>query len=160
VNVAPPPVLQRKVLMGNDGTVLRVLVVDDEPLIRSGIARCLDGRALVTTATTAEEALEEIGSNHYDLCMLDVYLPAMDGLTAMRKMKEISPNTKVAIMTGSYLNEAMKKQIKDEAYEFIEKPFTLSRIREVAEKVMIMGGKDHYQSSIGSQGVMDVQKES
>jgi DNA-binding NtrC family response regulator len=143
--------------MENDGTALRVLVVDDEPLIRSGIARCLAGRVLVTTATTAEEGLEEIGARHYDLCMLDVYLPAMDGLTAMRKMKEISPGTKVVIMTGSYLNEAMKKQIKDEAYEFIEKPFTLSRIREVVEKVMIMEGKYYQQSDVSSHSVMDEQ---
>ena len=59
----------------------------------------------------------------------------MTGLDAMKIINELSPTTKVAIMTGNALDEAMKMQIEDAAYAFIEKPFSLSHIKEVAERV-------------------------
>ncbi len=123
--------------MKKDGKILRVLVVDEEPLILICISRLLEKSTLVKTVTTAEEALVEIGAQHYDLCFLDVILPGMTGLDAMKIINERSPNTKVAIMTGTTLNEAMNKQVEDFAYTFIEKPFSLSDIEEVAERVAV-----------------------
>ena len=86
---------------------LQILVVDDEPLILMSISRFLKSIALVKTASTAEEALDAIKEQDYDLCFLDVKLPGMTGLDAMKIINELSPNTKVAIMTGNLLNEAM-----------------------------------------------------
>ena len=123
--------------MKKDGKILRILVVDDEPLILMGISRFLEKGALVKTSSTAEEALNEIGEQYYDLCFLDVILPGMTGLDAMKIINERSPNTKVAIMTATLLDEAMKEQIEDYAYAFIEKPFGLSDIREVTERVAV-----------------------
>ena len=121
--------------MRRDDTTLRVLVVDDEPLILYGISRFLYGRAVVKTVASAEEAIDEIVAQQYDLCFLDIMLPGMTGLDAMKIINELSPTTKVAIMTGNALDEAMKMQIEDAAYAFIEKPFSLSHIKEVAERV-------------------------
>ena len=123
--------------MKKDGKILRVLVVDDEPLILFCISRVLEKSALVKTVATAEEALGEIGAQHYDLCFLDIILPGMTGLDAMKIINERSPNTKVAIMTGTLLDEAMKEQVEDFAYTFIEKPFSLSDIEEVADRVAV-----------------------
>ena len=121
--------------MKKNGTTLRVLVVDDEPLILWGISKFLEKSAVVKAVASAEEALDEIEAQHYDLCFLDVILPGMTGLDAMKRINERSPNTKVVIMSGSSLDEAMKGQIEDLAYAFIEKPFGLSHIREVTERV-------------------------
>jgi len=123
--------------MKKDFKTLRVLVVDDEPLILMSISRFLKNIALVKTVSTAEEALDAIDKQHYDLCFLDVKLPGMTGLDAMKIINELSPNTKVAIMTGNLLNEAMKEQVDDYAYTFIEKPFALSDIEGVAERVAV-----------------------
>ena len=123
--------------MKKKGTILRVLVVDDEPLIIWGISRFLKKSAVVKTAATAEEALDEIGSQHYDLCFIDFNLPGMTGLEAMKIINERSPDTKVAIMSGSFMDEAMKEQIVDHAYAFIEKPFNLSHIRGVVERAAV-----------------------
>ena len=123
--------------MKKDGKILRVLVVDDEPLILFCISRVLEKSALVKTVATAEEALGEIGAQHYDLCFLDIILPGMTGLDAMKIINERSPNTKVAIMTGTLLDEAMKEQVEDFAYTFIEKPFSPSDIEEVADRVAV-----------------------
>ena len=111
--------------MKKEGTTLRVLVVDDEPLILYGISRFLHGRAAVKTVATAEEAIYEIVAQQCDLCFLDINLPGMTGLDAMKIINELSPTTKVALMTGSHLDEAMKRKIEDTAYAFIKKPFEL-----------------------------------
>ena len=121
--------------MKKDFKTLRVLVCDDEPLIIMSISRFLKKIALVKTVPTAEEALDAIEEQHYDLCFLDITLPGMTGLDAMKIITELSPITKVAIMTGNLLDEAMKMHIEDTAYAFIEKPFSLSHIRGVTDKV-------------------------
>ena len=118
-----------------NGTPLRVLIVDDEPLILLVLSMLFKKNAEVKTVSSAEEALTEIRMQYYDLCFLDIVLPGMNGLDAMKIIYELSPNTKVAIMTGSSLDEAVKLQIDNLAYEFIEKPFELSRIREIAGRV-------------------------
>jgi DNA-binding NtrC family response regulator len=132
--------------MRKEGSSLRILVVDDEPLIREVLCRFLDKNSSVMTAGSAEEALEEIRTQHYDLCFLDVILPGMNGVEAMKIIKELSPSTKVALMSGGYLCEDMKRQIAEGALEFIEKPFDLSRIREIANRVAAaLTGKSNYE---------------
>ena len=120
-----------------NGDRMHVLVVDDEPLILMSISRFLQKIALVMSVSTAEEALDAIDKQHYDLCFLDVNLPGMTGLDAMKIINELSPNTKVAIMTGNLLNETMKEQVDDYAYTFIEKPFGLSDIEGVVERAKV-----------------------
>jgi DNA-binding NtrC family response regulator len=121
--------------MRKDRKLLQVLVVDDEPLILWGISKFLEKKSVVKTVATAEEALDEIRRGHYDLCFLDVVLPGMTGLDVMKIIYKQSPDTKVAIMSGSSLNEDSKQQIEEYAYAFIEKPFDLSDIMEVVDKV-------------------------
>ena len=123
--------------MIKEGTILRVLIVDDEPLILHILSRFLNPSVEVKTVDSAEEALDEIFAQHYDLCFLDIILPGITGLDAMKIINERSPNTKVAIMTGTLLDEAMKGQVEDLAYTFIEKPFSLSDIKEVADRVAV-----------------------
>ena len=132
--------------MRKDCSSLQILVVDDEPLIRDMLCRFLDINSSVMAVGSAEEALEEIRTQHYDLCFLDVILPGMNGVEAIKIIKELSPSTKVAIMSGGYLCEDMKRQIAEGALEFIEKPFDLSRIREIANRVAAaLTGKSNYE---------------
>ena len=123
--------------MKKDGKILRVLVVDDEPLILDVISRFLNPSVVVKTVTSAEEALDEIMAQHYDLCFLDISLPGMTGLDAMKIIKELSPTTKVALMTGGHLNEAMERKIEGTAYAFIQKPFELIHIKKIVDRVAV-----------------------
>ena len=125
--------MEKKVRINS--TALRVLIVDDEPLIQLVLSMIFKKNAEVRTVASAEEAITEIRMQHYDLCFLDIVLPGMNGLDAMKIINQLSPNTKVAVMTGSSLDEAKKLQIDSLAYEFIEKPFELSRIKEIANRV-------------------------
>ena len=131
-----PDLILKKKKMGQEYK-LQILVVDDNPLILMSVSRFLKKIALVKTVSTAEEALDAIKEQHYDLCFLDVMLPGMTGLDAMKIITELSPNTKVAIMTATILNEAMKQQVDDNAYTFIEKPFGLSDIEGVVERATV-----------------------
>lgn len=116
-------------------TTLRVLIVDDEPLILLTLSRFLKKKMEVKTVASAEEAIDEIMAKHYDLCFLDISLPGMTGLEALKKIKRLSPFTKVTIMTGNFLSEAMTRQIDEAAYSFIEKPFELLHIQNVVNRV-------------------------
>src|SRR5210317_537188 len=131
-----PDLILKKKKMGQEYK-LQILVVDDNPLILMSVSRFLKKIALVKTVSTAEEAIDAIKEQHYDLCFLDVMLPGMTGLDAMKIITELSPNTKVAIMTSTLLNEAMKQQVDDNAYTFIEKPFGLSDIEGVVERATV-----------------------
>jgi len=131
-----PDLILKKKKMGQEYK-LQILVVDDNPLILISVSRFLKKIALVKTVSTAEEAIDAIKEQHYDLCFLDVMLPGMTGLDAMKIITELSPNTKVAIMTGTLLNEAMKEQVDNYAYTFIEKPFGLSDIEGVVERATV-----------------------
>ena len=121
--------------MKKEGTTLRILVVDDEPLILYSLSRFLKKKAAVKTVASAEEAIDEMVAQHYDLCFLDITLPGMTGLDALKIIKKLSPITKVTIMTGNFLDETMTRQIEETAYAFIEKPFELLHIQEVVNRV-------------------------
>ncbi len=114
----------------------RILIVDDEPLILYGIAKTLHGLAEVRTVTTGDGALSEVRAFFYDLCFLDIYLPDMNGLDVMKRVKEISPETRIAIMTASHVNENMKRAIKAEADYFVAKPFKLPKIKMIAKRAL------------------------
>lgn len=114
----------------------RILIVDDEPLILSSVARALRDSAEVKTVASASEALEEVKSCHYNLCFLDILLPDMNGLEVLGRINEISPDTKVTLMTASDLEESMRKAAREKAYRFITKPFSLTQIKEIAHQAL------------------------
>ena len=121
--------------MKKDCSGMRVLVVDDEPLIRQGITEFLaEINVPAKAVASAEEALDEIRTGYYDLCFLDVILPGMTGLEAMKKITELSPATKVTVMSGTFFNKDTIDQIKEHSYAFIEKPFSLMQISDVLHK--------------------------
>lgn len=115
----------------------RILIVDDEQLLLQGLGKALqtDGTEVIT-AETGEAALTEIASSFYDLCFLDVFLPDTDGVEALGKIKVISPETKVIIMTAGIINNDMKENIENHAYMFITKPFDLLQVRMLAKRIL------------------------
>ncbi len=114
----------------------RILIVDDEPFILSSIERALRNSGEVKTVATASEALEAIKACHYTVCFLDILLPDMNGLEVLSIINEISPDTKVTLMTASHLEENVKKNALKKAYHFIAKPFSLTEIREIAKRAL------------------------
>ena len=108
----------------------RILIVDDEPLIRSGLSKALRGVAVIETADCGAQAIARVNTRFYDVCFLDVVLPDVSGIEVMRQIQKKSPDTKIVVMTA-YADETTREIILREAYRFMEKPLDLSQIKEI-----------------------------
>jgi len=121
----------------SDRDMKRILIVEDEPLLLQGLEKVL--RTAVTevvTAKTGEAALSQISSSPCHLCFLDVFLPDMDGTELLKKIRDISPRTKVIMMTAGLMNTAMTETIEKYAHMFITKPFDLLQVRMLAKRLI------------------------
>ena len=79
----------------------RILVVDDEPLIRATLAEYLTGEGFAVTAcASGEDALAEAGRTPYDVALCDVQLPGIDGIEVLEQLLRISPETFVLLITA------------------------------------------------------------
>ena len=82
--------------------MIRVLVADDEPLIRAGIRMILASAAdieVVTEAADGRDAVEAARAHRVDVALLDIQMPVMDGLAAMAELKRCAPSVRVLILT-------------------------------------------------------------
>jgi CheY-like chemotaxis protein len=115
----------------------RILIVDDEQLLLQGMNKALQTDvAEVVTVETGEAALKKIVSSPCHLCFLDVFLPDMDGTDVLKKIRSLSPKTKVVMMTAGIITNAMKERIEKNAYMFITKPFDLLQIKMLAQRII------------------------
>lgn len=115
----------------------KILIVDDEQLLLQGLGKVLQTDATeVIAVETGEAALAEIASSPYHLCFLDVFLPDMDGTDVLKKIRAISPGTKVVMMTAGIINNAMEETIEKNAHMFITKPFDLLQVKMLARRVI------------------------
>jgi CheY-like chemotaxis protein len=118
----------------------KILVVDDENLILYSLSAAFrDENTEVITANTGEAALKAIDGNSFDACFLDVNLPDMNGLDIMKKVRSVSPGTKIVIMTGSEVTDGMMSSIRENAHLLIDKPFDLHQVREFVDRALDTG---------------------
>ncbi len=116
--------------------IKRILIVDDEELIRSALTAALRrDDTLVLAVSCGKDALAEIGQSVYDLCILDIHLPDMNGLDIMKTVKTVSPATKIIIMTASEVDAGMMKSIEEHATLLLPKPFDLERLKAFVERI-------------------------
>jgi DNA-binding NtrC family response regulator len=113
-----------------------LLVVDDEELVRWSLRERFrrDGYAVVE-APTAASALEQV-TGAIDLVLLDYRLPDGDGLTVLRRMKELAPDTPVILMTAFSTVENAVEAMKHGAYHYLNKPFNLDDVAMTVEKAL------------------------
>jgi two-component system nitrogen regulation response regulator NtrX len=105
-----------------------ILVVDDEPGVRSSISGVLRDEGFdVDTADTGEDCLEKANSAAYDVIVLDIWLPGLDGLTTLQRLRERQIDAQVVIISGHGNIESAVRAIKMGAFDFIEKPLSLEK---------------------------------
>lgn len=115
----------------------KILVVDDEKNIRLTLSQALKSLDMpVQTAGDGEEALQKLQNSDFSLVLLDLRLPGMDGLEALRRIRESWPKIPVIMITAhgtiDYAVEAMKLG----AVDFIRKPFSPVEIRRLVSQVL------------------------
>ena len=113
-----------------------VLVVDDDKLICNLLQDVLMRNNVSTmTALNGEEALSIINSSHsIDMVLTDVNMPGMTGLTLMQRIKGISPDLPVVVMTGFGTEQIAVKALLAGAYNFCRKPFDINEITTIVKK--------------------------
>lgn len=127
--------------------VLNVLVVDDEPGIRSGISRILrnhtvgypfmeeDFSFVIQEAETGEMALDALESFKPDIILLDNKLPGMDGVEVLEHIKKNKVDVSVMMITSYASLELAVKATNNGAYNFVPKPFTPEELRAAVDSI-------------------------
>jgi two-component system nitrogen regulation response regulator NtrX len=106
----------------------RILVVDDEAGVRSSLQGILEDEGYrVDTVESAEAALARLAPGRYDLVLLDIWLPSMDGIAALARIRERDPDAAVIMISGHGTIETAVKAIQLGAYNFVEKPLSLDK---------------------------------
>jgi two-component system nitrogen regulation response regulator NtrX len=106
-----------------------VLIVDDEESILQSLQGILSDEGLeVLTAASGPAALEKIDEMIPDIALLDIWMPEMDGIETLVKIKASHPNLPVVMMSGHGTIETAVKATRLGAYDFIEKPLSLEKV--------------------------------
>ncbi|MEJ5347564.1 MAG: sigma-54 dependent transcriptional regulator [Desulfosoma sp.] len=108
---------------------IKVLVVDDEPNIVRSLKGVLEDEGYeVVSAASGESALEELRKEFPDVVLLDIWLPGMDGLEVLQRIKETYPALPVIIISGHGTIETAVRATRMGAFDFVEKPLSLERV--------------------------------
>jgi two-component system nitrogen regulation response regulator NtrX len=105
-----------------------ILIVDDEPGVRSALGGVLRDESYEVDAVDSGEAcLERLARQAYDVVVLDIWLPGMDGLATLARMRERQIDVQVVIISGHGNIESAVRAIKMGAFDFVEKPLSLEK---------------------------------
>ncbi len=114
-----------------------ILVVDDELSMREFLEILLRKEGYgVDTAKHGEEALASLDRHPYDLVICDIMMPRVDGMQVLRRVKEVSPETQVIMITAFASTESAVEAMKIGAYDYITKPFKVDEIKLVIAKAL------------------------
>jgi len=118
----------------------KILVVDDERNVRSTVTSVLADEGYETTAVDSGEAcLQELQRHDFDLLLLDIWLPGMDGLEVLDRIRSSGNGCQVVMISGHGSIDAAVKSTKLGAYDFIEKPLSLDRVLLVVANALRQG---------------------
>jgi two-component system response regulator PilR (NtrC family) len=115
----------------------KILVVEDEKSLREVLKMLLEGEHYdVTSAPDGLEGLNYIDKDIFDLVITDMKMPKVDGFKVLKKIKEISPETLVIMITAFGTTETAIEAMKLGAYDYINKPFKIDEIRLIVKKAI------------------------
>jgi two-component system, NtrC family, nitrogen regulation response regulator NtrX len=115
----------------------RILIVDDEEGIRESLASILrDERYCVDAVASGEDALALIGKNDFQVVLLDIWLPGMDGMEALTRIQGLPRPPAVIMISGHGSIETAVRATKLGAFDFIEKPLSLEKINVLVRNAL------------------------
>ena len=121
----------------------KILIVDDEEKFLSYLSKRLKMREYdVATSLSGEDALEKVREHDFDVVILDVLMPGMDGIEALREIKKVKPLIEVIMLTGHASVEAGVEGMRLGAYDYVMKPCEaeelISKINKAYERKVEM----------------------
>jgi two-component system response regulator PilR (NtrC family) len=115
----------------------KILVVDDERSMREflGIMLAKEGYG-VTQCPDGETALRQVEEDIFDLVIMDIRMPKMDGIAVLERIKEITPDTIVIMITAFASTDTAVRAMKKGAYDYITKPFKIDEIKLIIRNAL------------------------
>ncbi len=115
----------------------KVLVVDDEVIMRESLSCWLKENGMeVSTAESGTQALREITDQVFNVMLVDMKMPGMDGIQFLHEAKKLQPQTPVIIMTAYASVDTAVEAMKQGAYDYITKPFNPDEIIMIIKKIL------------------------
>src|SRR6266511_3557729 len=116
-------------------TQARLLIVDDDEQLAEALARRFQRTGhTATLASSGEQALEAAAQAPFDVVLLDLHLPGMDGLAVLAKLKELYPELEVILLTAHGSIETAIQAMRKGAYDYLTKPFHLPELEVHIDK--------------------------
>jgi DNA-binding NtrC family response regulator len=114
----------------------RILVVEDESTLCRNIVRFLERDGFdVTPAGTGQAALDLLSTRHFDVVLSDLRLPDVDGLTVLDRVRSVSPDTVVLIMTAYASVDSAVEALRRGAHDYVLKPLSLADLKQKVEHI-------------------------
>jgi DNA-binding NtrC family response regulator len=133
----------------------RVLLVDDEEQFAQALSERLALRDYdIATSLSGENALEKIKQYNYDVVILDVAMPGVDGIQVLREIKNRKPLTEVIMLTGHATVESAIEGMKRGAFDFLIKPCKIEELDFKIKKAFAR--KDEHEERIRAAKVSDI----
>ncbi|RBP33899.1 PAS domain S-box-containing protein/diguanylate cyclase (GGDEF)-like protein [Marinobacter pelagius] len=134
----------------SQGLPARLLVVDDEPRLLSSLASLLRSQGYeVTEAEGGERACELIDQQSFDLALLDLRMPGVDGFDVMAELTDKQPDCGTIVVSGESSFAAVSRALRRGALDYIRKPFDpeelLATVESVINKQSLMRAHEHIQ---------------
>jgi len=115
----------------------KILVADDEQSMREFLDIMLTKEGYkVSLASNGEEVVKLIDNDLFDLVLLDIRMPKLDGISALKKIKAIAPETIVIMITAYASADTAIKAMKEGAYDYITKPFKVEEIKLIIKNAL------------------------
>ena len=115
----------------------RVLIVDDEEIVVRSCLRILaDGGYDLEAVQDSQEALHKIEAQRYDVVILDIMMPKVDGLEVLKRVKESYPDTDVIMITGLTRIDTAVKAMKLGAFDYLPKPFDPDELKLLVQRAL------------------------
>src|SRR6516164_5251485 len=114
---------------------LKLLIVDDDDLLRQTLARRFERQGMaVTTAGSGAEAVQRAGAGGHDVALLDLHLPDSTGIEVLERLKQAQPELEALMLTAHGSLETAIQAMKRGAYDYLTKPFHLPELEVQIEK--------------------------
>jgi DNA-binding NtrC family response regulator len=115
----------------------RILIVDDEEIVVRSCRRILEGPGFLLDSTdNGHEALRKVDEAPFDIVILDIMMPKMDGMEVLQQIKERHPEVDVIMVTGLSQIQTAVQAMKLGAFDYLPKPFDPDELRHVVERAL------------------------